>query len=116
MSDKSKEILTFINHNVISDYENFNDIISNNVKHANDISDIMDHFSKHAFSLEQEIAESTGEIQNISDHTSTNNGDLKMIIYNMRELIHEMDQIREETVVTEESAKRLKAEIVAYIK
>lgn len=116
MSDKSKEILAFINHNVISDYENFNDIISNNVKHANDISDIMDHFSKHAFSLEQEIAESTGEIQNISDHTSTNNGDLKMIIYNMRELIHEMDQIREETVVTQESAKRLKAEIVAYIK
>lgn len=116
MSEKSKEILAFINYNVISDYENFNDIITDNVKHANDISDIMDHFSKHAFCLEQEIAESTGEIQNISDHTSTNNGDLEMIIYNMRELIHEMDQIREETVVTEESAKRLKAEIVAYIK
>ena len=116
MSDKSKEILAFMNHNVISDYENFDGIITNNVRHANDISDIMDHFSKHASCLEQEIAESTGEIENISNNTSTNNDDLEMIIYNMQELIREMDQIREENVVTEESAKRLEAEINAYIK
>lgn len=115
MSAKSEEVLCFMNENIISDYQNFDVIIEKNVKSAEDIAGIMNHFTKHAASLEEEISGSTTGLEQINRYITNNTEELTCISDNIKSLLGEMQQMKAEAEITGESAIRLKKEIAEYI-
>lgn len=114
LAGNAKKMITFINENVMKDYEGFVDIATQYQNDADEMNAILADFADEASAIANTMTEMESGVKNISITVDESARAVTQVANDTASLVNAISQIQEETNTSQDISERLESEVKKF--